>query len=315
MTVRTKKWLAFLSILLSSPFFFIGGPSYKGLRSLNSLWDLGHVLFFTLFTSLLYFFVSERKTRKDGFVEFIQIFFLVLLLGIFIELLQMLATSRYPDIFDIMRNQLGCLIAFAYMGYERIGWSAQKLRGFRVTVILLLFVALWPFGRDFLDEAIARYQFPLLSGFETPFEKGRWIDKRQLSLEKKIVRSGSKSLKVKLSTANYSGTSLYQFESDWRDYRWLHFSLYNPLGRQLTIHCRIHDVHHDEGGQPYADRFHRKFVLEKGWNDLKISLEDVRLAPASREMDMANIFRLGFFVVKQAKPMVIFLDEVYLSNK
>jgi hypothetical protein len=40
----------------------------------------------------------------------------------------------------------------------------------------------------------------------------------------------------------------------------------------------------------------------------------VRTAPAAREMDMHEIEGFGIFVIRQVRPLVIYLDNVYLSK-
>ena len=83
---------------------------------------------------------------------------------------------------------------------------------------------------------------------------------------------------------------------------------------ELALHGRIHDRLHKFHDQAFEDRFHQKFILRPGWNDLRISLAEVRHAPAGREMDMHEIEGFGMFVIRQKRPLVIYLDYVYLSQ-
>ncbi len=314
MNLDIRKKIVVVCIIIGAPFFFLGGPGYTTGRVYQAFWDLGHVLFFALLTWLfsLYFLAKNKEVRRSEL--FAQVFFLVIIIGVCVELLQMTVNGRSPDMFDLLRNQLGCLLACAFF-YPRI--KRQKTSRnylFKFCVLTLLITALWPLIRNVSDELLAYFQFPILSSFETPFEQGRWVDDRQLSRERDIVRSGKGSLQVRLSTAVYSGTSLFYFPSDWRGYGKLHFSIYNPRPDIFYIHCRIHDEKHKYNDSRYVDRYHRKFRLHSGWNDIEISLQEVKEAPLGRDMAMNQIERVGLFVVRQSESQIIYIDDVYLGK-
>jgi len=310
-----KQKIALKILVISgAPFFFFGGPGYYAGRIFQSAWNLGHLLFFALFSWIIssLFFSRNGETKLTWL--FSQVFFLVLIVGIFIEIVQMTLTGRSPDLYDLLRNQAGCLLSFAFLGPRKFRCGIFLKFLFQSGVVILLTAAIWPFIWSVADELVARRQFPVLSDFETPFEESRWLDNRQLSLERAIVRSGKRSMKVKLSTANYSGTSLVYFPANWQGYKNLHFSIYYPLQAELFLHCRIQDEQHKYNGSIFIDRYHRRFKLNNGWNDLTVSLAEVKTAPFEREMEMDKIERLGLFVISQAQSQIIYIDDVYLEK-
>ncbi len=308
-----RRIVVFL-LILGFPFFFLGGPGYYASRSFAAAWNLGHILFFTLASWLLCSLLLGRKPENGFFYLFLQVFSVILVLGTGVELLQMGIDGRFPDLRDILRNQLGCLVGFAFFCPVEMPGGPWWRRLAQVLVSLLVLFTAWPLARAVIDERIAVRQFPLLSDFETPFERFRWKDIRQLRLERSLARHGNRSLRVQLSTATYSGTSLFYFPHDWRGYRWLRFSVYNPQSGEVALHCRIHDARHRQSGFRFEDRFHKRFLLRPGWNDLVISLEEVRQAPAGRTMDMQRIEGFGIFVVRQPRPLVLYIDNVYLDR-
>ncbi|HFQ89334.1 MAG TPA: hypothetical protein ENK27_04570, partial [Desulfobulbus sp.] len=259
-------------------------------------------------------FFLDRNPGKKFFPLFLQVFFVILVAGSCIELLQMGVDGRYPDLRDVMRNQLGCLVAFAFFSPVRVPVAGARFRLFQGGVLVLLLLTAWPLARAVIDERLAQSQFPVLSDFETPFERFRWKDTRQLRVVTTPVRHGEHALRVQLSTATYSGTSLFYFPHDWRGYRWLRFSVFNPGSREIALHCRINDAWHREHGQRFEDRYHHRFLLQAGWNDLAVPLADVRQAPAGRTMDMQRIVGFGIFVVRQPRPLVLYIDNVYLDR-
>jgi hypothetical protein len=303
-----------LPLLIGLPFFFLGGPGYHSLRSFQTAWDLGHILFFLLLSLWLKRFLLKSRAASSPYALFLTIFLLVFGAGFLVELLQMLSQDRSPDLYDLLRNQLGCLAAFAFFSRPAHGVGNWRLFLFRGGVLLLLAVGVWPLARSLLDESIAGSQFPVLADFETPFEQSRWVNIRQLQEETETVRHGKKAVRVQLSTNRFSGIALFYFPRDWSGYKTLHYSVYIPQEAGLLLNCRIHDTLHKQNGSEYADRFNQQFMLGQGWNDLVVSLEKVKNAPKGRAMDMEHIEGFGLFVVQQARPQEIYLDHVYLSK-
>lgn len=300
-------------LLIGFPFFFWGGPGYYSSRFFQNGWDLGHILFFAIASLWLHALFRAKVAAWSPIRTFCALFVVVLFVGSLVEFLQMFVDGRTPDFFDVLRNQAGCLLACAFFIHPSL-FSGLRRQLFQLGVIVLLGAAVWPTVRSLIDERLAAQQFPILADFETPFERYRWVNIQQLRQESAIVRHGAKAIRVQLSTAKYSGVSLFYFPGDWRGFHTLHWSVYNPQPAALVLNCRIHDVHHKEHGLEYADRFNQQFIVQQGWNDLAVSLERVKNAPKGRAMDMQHIEGFGLFVVQQPSPMEIYLDHVYLDK-
>lgn len=308
---RLGTGIALIIILACSPFFFVGGPGYHSSRSFQAVWDLGHIFIFTLLTLVI---LSHWNRPKSDFVRrffFYFIFLLIFLIGIGVELCQTMVNGRNPDIPDLLRNQLGCIFGYYLFFIKRSSFSRAKTHLLHLLMGCLLSLACVPLFIGLGDELLARSQFPVLADFESMFEKNRWVDPRQLRISGDKARSGDKSLLVRLSTATYSGTSLFYFPNNWQGYNWLHFSVFNPNTATMTLHCRIHDKQHNK---KFQDRYHHQFVLQPGWNDLDISLSDVENAPKTRKMNMTAIEQVGFFFINLPRPQYIYLDHVFLSD-
>lgn len=309
-----SRWFLAVLLLIGAPFFFWGGPGYYSSRSFQAAWDLGHILYFLVLTCWLHQWLRARKGGAASFSEFFLIFFLGVLLGVAVEFLQMLGGNRSPDMEDVLRNQLGCLIAYAFLIRPLVWASLRQRRLMQIGVSLALLVAVWPLFRAVIDEYRAGQQFPVLADFETSFERYRWNSSNQLREESTIVRHGNKAVQVQLSTNKFSGIALFYFPRDWRGFQGLRFSVYNPKKTPLLLNGRIHDVHHKKHEMEFGDRYNQQFVLAPGWNDLAIPLDKVKAAPKGRVMDMENIEGFGLFVIQQPHPQVIYLDNVYLSK-
>jgi hypothetical protein len=222
--------------------------------------------------------------------------------------------SRSPDVFDIMRNMAGALFAVVFFSSSRMKTRHRILRIFQIGVVASLVLFAIPLVVAITDDIISAEQFPVLGDFETPFERTRWTGGAAHSVSRDQARSGNHSLKIVLHTTQYSGVALDYFPRNWRDYRYLAFSVFSPSDVPLELVCRIHDEGHYQNGGDYEDRFNRNLMVHRGWNDFKISLADVMTAPKNRKMDMTRIQNVGFFSVQLPQERVVYLDYVRLAD-
>ncbi len=290
---------------------FVGGPDYHSARSLKHLWDLGHIIYFALFALLLYQWRIVANMPLPG--QWIALIAATIVIGVSIELLQY-GTSRTPNSGDLVRNLSGTLLVLSFGPPARRLHAGYMKLSLRTAALLLMLALLWPLTRSLIDEAIARHQFPLLSGFETPFELDRWQGNAGLIVEASTPPSPGKWLKLSLTTARYSGAALTYFNGDWNNSRSLSVRFYNPDTRPLQISCRIHDSNHVDGNEEYEDRFNRRFELAPGWNRILIDLDEVRQSPARRTMDLRQIRSVMFFAVSLPAPRIVYLDELMLID-
>ncbi len=164
-------WFISILLLTGSILLFIGGPDYYSSRSLKHFWDMGHVLYFALFAILL----SRWSViaRMPLIWQWATILTIAFLFGVSIEFMQY-GTTRTPDIGDVLRDLNGTLLALVFGPLGSKLLPDKRRLTLQLSVVALTLVLLSPFARSLIDEAISWYQFPLLSGFETPFEIDRW---------------------------------------------------------------------------------------------------------------------------------------------
>ena len=291
---------------------FAGGPDYYSSRSFKNLWDLGHILFFSILSYLILLSWSQND-RMSFPLQAFSILIIALVLGSLIEIVQS-GTRRSSDVLDVIRNVIGCMVTFSFFAPTKKIIPKLFFRTFQVLTIMLVIAALLPSIKAISDEIVALRQFPVLSDFETPFEIDRWAGNAALSIDDDIHFHGKSSLKVVLKTANYSGAGLRYFPDDWSNYHYLHLNIFNPIDDPLKITCRIHDRRHADGVQAYDDRFNRSLVLVKGWNQIVIPLEQVENAPKTRKLDLRKVQKLAVFVHRLPRTRVIYIDDVRLAK-
>ncbi len=304
-----KRFTYYICAVIGSILLFYGGPDDLALRSVTQAWNLGHVIFFAALSVICWYHGQRFLPRKFSALV-IMLLLLTLITGGLTELLQIFY-QRTPDIGDIWRDCLGTLIATTFLLPVGRSMGTTNFRRFRALIIVLTLLTLIPLGKALVDETIARHQFPLLADFETPLELARW---ERGEKDHQLTRHGQSSLKILLTTEQYSGDSLLYFPSDWSHYSTLHFSVHSGAETPLTIVCRLHDRYHCKSGNTYHDRFNRQLTCQPGWNDFAIPLKEIKNAPDDRKMDMTAIINLRLFTVKLTRPVIIHLDYFYLEK-
>ncbi len=284
---------------------FVGGPTPTSHPLYPAIWNLGHILFFLLFTVWLLLAVPFfQQSRNLG--KFFLLSVAVFGGGMTIETIQN-GLGRSPEWHDIWRNQLGVLVGWFWLAPrspKRTIWLLGIAAAF---IIELVFI-----GQVYLQFQAVQEQLPILSALEQDSDIERWSG--SVSLSSDVAFQGSHSLRLNLSTNKYSGAALKKFPRDWRGYHWLKFAVYNPDSQPLLHNLRINDRKHDQGGYKYTDRYNRVLTLHSGWQEVTIPLPEVQSAPRNREMDMSDIFGLGLFVMELPEARTIFLDYFRLEH-
>jgi len=291
---------------------FVGGPDYYSPRAWRLAWDLGHLLAFFLWTAVS-LSASARLAAQRAGRQILIIAPIALLLGLGIEWAQSLL-GRTFSLLDVANDLLGSAAAMVFLSPRRLQMRSAALRSAQVVVLTLVALQALPLARVVIDDGIAWKQFPVLSDFETPFELSRWTSRSSISTDHGIARQGRASLRVPLTTQQYSGASLQHFPSRWEGYAALHLSIYNESENPLAISISIHDEKHMQSGRAYPDRFTAHFFLQRGWNDIDIPLEQIRNAPAHRMLDLESVRDLSVVAIALPAPRVIHIDDVRLTR-
>jgi hypothetical protein len=304
--------LIFLHILIGLLFImlFWGGPDYYSNRSLKTIWDVGHIIFFALFTYVLLYDWKWIRSKKN-MIQGSLILLITITLGLLIEVVQM-GFDRRLEFGDILRNILGCMITLIFFS-EKILFRKSIMIPLKVLLVFWLFLELLSPVRSIIDEVIANKQFPILVNFETPFEKYRWVQPEKIFVSKDSVKIGKAAGKTILTTEKYSGIFLKYFPRNWTNYQFLSFYIYNNSLDSLKITCRVFDDKHLKLNQKFSDRFNKGILLSPGWNFVKIPLSELKIAPKDREMDLSQIMNFGIFAKSLPSPVTIFIDEVRLE--
>jgi len=297
-----------LAVAALTTLLFVGGPAGDWPRSLRHGWDLGHVGLFALAALLALRGGLERWPLPKQAAALLSG---TLALGIATEWLQR-GSSRSASLGDLGRDLLGAVLALAFAS-PAVGALPRWRRNLvRAAVLAALAWQVAPVLCAAADEFAAWRDFPLLAGFEEPFEVERWSGSAAFGRTTAPQRDGERALRVEFGTGTYSGVTLAHFPGNWSGYQALTFQVFNPEPESLELHCKVHDREHRRRGRSFADRFNRKLTVAPGWNDFRLPLEEIRAAPRDRAMDLSQVVVLQFFTVRLPRPRTLYLDAVRL---
>lgn len=311
-SLKQMKCQKYIIVALAglAPLFLLPGFGDHSARSLQELWNLGHVAYFALFALGLN--SCSRCVGLSSWQRFVACIVATVLVGGGIELCQLVVPGRTASFTDVLRDVSGSMIALLLAGFK--GAQPYFVRVARISsALVVLSLILFSPVTVMLDDVHRVLEFPVLADFERASELGRWESSQvEIARVTTPVRSGGWSLRVELTTEKYSGLALVHFSRDWRGYDALCLSVYNPA-EGLQLHIRIHDRQHALR-QEYDNRFNRTVMLQKGWNDLRLDMYDILHGPKGRLMDLTQIMVLGLFVMDQRQNRVLYLDDVRLEK-
>jgi hypothetical protein len=306
--------LALLLILVTSSFFFfVGGPEAYALRSYKEIWNLGHILYFALL--VLLFSRWSLFMRLPLLWCWVLLIGLSLVSGVVVELFQY-GTERSADLMDVSRDVCGALLMLAFHPVFVDHRRVLLKRLLQIIVGAFLIYHLLPVSIAITDETIARFQFPVLSDFSTPFELERWKGNGKREVVEGYAGKPGKQMKISLQRRRYAGVGMEYMPADWSSYRFVNLDIYSEYEKPLSITVRVHDDRHQTVKPTYLfnDRFNKRFKLFKGWNMVKVDLAEVKQAPRKRAMDMQKIADISFFLSSVKSPKTLYLDRIYLSQ-
>lgn len=301
----TRKLATAGLLLAMAPFFFVGGTGTADPPALKALQNLGHEAFFAVATFLAWIGLPSLR-RRAGWPVLTLFSLIALLLGLVIEGAQS-GLARAPDWRDIGRDLLGVWLTWFLIVRPPL---RLRLIGQAVTTALLACELLLVIHAFVVDWRI-QHRLPLLADFESAREAADWSGHAERSRD--VASHGRFSLKVRLDTGRYPGTTPGRLPRDWRAWEYLAFDIFNPDPDTLRMTIIVGDRRHYRDGFVYTDRFNRDIRVVPGWNSCRFALAEIADAPARRPMDLAEIVTLGIFAMDLPEPRAIYLDHFRLE--
>jgi hypothetical protein len=290
-----------LTVLLGAFFVLVDPPE----RTLfwDGLFDAGHSVLFAVLTWLalgLAFTldpVPQHRTRRA-----VQVLGGMLLLAPLSEVVQIVQPSRHPSLSDVWRDAAGASAVLLWWLAARRGPAhavvtrrvalVQRVGGVALLAVAVL-VPLVAITRVYNGR---RNALPAILRLDDSYWERRLLRVRDARLTTAVGREGeganAPAALLTLQPATYPGMALTEVYPDWSGYRRLVFEVDVRSGAPVALTLRVHDAEHRGD---YDDRFNTEIKLSSGRQTIAIALEDVRRAPAHREMDMHRIRGVAMF--------------------
>ncbi len=313
MVITRQHYLIALAFLLGlfALFAFMPFGSSADPVAIQKTMDAGHAFAFILLSSLIYLAVEHHGKKRA--VTVAAIVSILLMVGI--ELIQPYV-GRTASLADVEVGLLGMVIALSGM----VVWRSSQRWLLRGAHLLLLVVSLVWIVQPALTEWRALWlrdqQFPLLGVFEDELESRLWLasgalhgKQTEISFSQQYVGSGTHSLKVETIKGTWSGVRYAAGAQDWRGYRALSMTIYNP-GAAFKLNIRIDDG--VTAVPAYSERYNGRVAVNSGVNTVLLSLDDIAAGPKSRSLELSSIRKMVLFVGKQQQARLFYLDDIRL---
>lgn len=326
--IRFARLVPAIALLVLTPFFFIGGPSPLATPLFNSLWDCGHIVFFSLLALVL-----VQKFSLTSGRDWLLLTLAVFVLGGSIEIVQA-HTGRSGSWQDLLRDLTGIWLGLFLIRHKKAWVYVGRFLALALLSMNLYWVSLGGAGLWY-----AYHEFPVLADFESPLsiqtmrsnglrdkllrdktgkiiagENSSPLVKTQIERSRDYATDGEYGLKIQMGNQRYAGVAFNQVMTDWSAYTYLEFDLYNPSQIPLLMMVRISDKQHDLGTNSISDRYNRYINMQPGWNHININLDEVAKAPEHRRMNMEEVASMVICANRLREPQVVYLDNLRLRK-
>ena len=254
--------------------------------------------------------------------RYLVAFGIAVVLGAAVEALQSL-DDRPGSLFDLGTDAAGAAIGLGLLALLERARRAPPRPAPGPTAWALLVVALaglafvsWrpiEAGRAYLHRA---RQFPVLAAFNAPsdlyFTHTHGVSMELAALPVRWARRpGERALRLRYEANAPPLVKVEEPFPDWRGYSALVLDLTNPTDRDLRMTLRISDAEHDWSPE---DRLNLPLVLPSATRStVRVAIEAVRTAPASRRADLSRIVDLALFGSGGAGEGELFVSRVWLE--
>ena len=316
------KYISLLVVLV----FIILALMFGTLPDISLFWrelqNTGHTILFILIAILILLLLRGTSNFfwQKSFKLYITAFFISLLIGIVIEIVQSITHSDASKM-DIVRDLAGIIIGlglYASTDSNLPSYSLKSGKWIKAGIVTLSFcsftASMLPLA--FLSVAYVQREtaFPvvvdLTANWIQPFLR---LKNAAINIPegRKIKIDGEAPLtRVDFKRGIYPGVSIVETSPDWSAYKALTIVIYSKLIKPFDLTLRIHD---DKHNYSYADRFNTALTINKGTNYFHIPLEDVKKAPMKREMDMLRIKEIIIFSAQSVEKLHFYIGKMRLK--
>jgi VanZ family protein len=305
--VNARRALLGLGALVLLLAFHLVTPPRGGLL-LRTFYDATHVpLFAVLAVGILFATPREWTARKRNSVALGS----VALIAVVSELLQ-IPTARDASVRDLVADLMGstgalCLAAglsgrFPYGRRRRLATIAIGIAALALPLLPLATVS-----AAYLHRAVV---LPDLVRFDSRFSAFFCEVQNGLLTRQRDDLTGDVAATILLGEAQWPGIAFNDPWPHWEAYEAFVVEIENTGSQVLPVTVRVHDRAHN---QDYSDCFNGRYELAPGRHRLSIDLDEIRAAPANRDMDLSAIDGVVIFATAREAGREFLLHAIRLE--
>ncbi len=287
----------------------------------HELYNLGHIPLFGVI-ALLALEVSRGLLpgfNARPFSHYLIAFVSVAVISLVSEIVQLDLPGRKAEVQDAVHNLIGAVCFLAIRSAIDPGYRSQGNRAPRGLLVgaalFALFVSSWDLIELAWHYGMRAAAVPVVVDFDS-----RWQQPfiRPLRASLTIVSApdewrgngGQRVAEIQFPHEPWPGVTIVEPYPDWTGYHTLRVRIFSPGAEPVPLTFRIDDARHN---QEHKDRFNRTVNIEPGLNDLSFALDDIRRAPADREMDVSEITQIILFTSRPDQPFRLYLSDIWLE--
>lgn len=309
-------------LALAGAFLVLGGlPQPADTLLWLTAYDAGHAPLFGFVALVLLSLIRIVRPGRTGLQPYLFAFLIAMTLGGVTELVQFFGL-RDADPGDLLRNGAGAasfLILSRVLEKEADGRAVMHSRLFRIGAAVLaaaLFLAVFvPVGARIVDYRGRNASFPVLCEFESPWER-TFVKPVSSGLQPAVLPPemgeppGRRVGRWVLYSRPYPGLALEEPFPDWSGYKEVRFTIWSGQDRPVAMTLMAEDLRHRPGA---GDRARIEFRVEPGRNEIRIPLEQVRLAPPNRSLEMDQVAMMMLYTRRPGEPFTLWIDSIRLE--
>ena len=247
----------------------------------------------------------------------------VLVLALVTEALQSLIPMRKPQVSDVIHDVLGamCGLGLAITTDHSLSGKWAQWRTFPrsrfivcgvALVMAMSFLPVFEWTYAYWDRA---NRFPSLLQFSSDWEM-KFVNASDSHVQMVPPPLGwGKSAddrvgKVVFHTKKYPRIRLDEPYPDWDGYSYFQLDIFSDLPTPQPIAIRIDDQYHK---YRYADGFNKTVTIFPGLNQIQIPLDEIRLGPVGRNMDLSAIKAVMLVARNPSEEFTLYLDNIHLE--
>jgi hypothetical protein len=277
----------------------------------GELQNSAHVPAFGSIAAVLLVFVQKWRGSRSwsALSRYIAVVAIATAVGAGIEVVQG-AFHRDMSLEDVFHDFLGALVGVGIMHGFKWEPASSALRKVSITLACVAFaVAAFPVAWSAAAYIHRDREFPTILQFASPLDRYFLFD---CAARPDLAQVENSQLQVRFRSNCHKQIGLGEPYADWTGYAHLNVDLANTTAAEMHFTIRIEDTHHN---QEYWDRFNQTFALAANERKtLVIPLESIHHAPATRLMDMKEIYWLEIFASENSAGGAVALHRMWLDK-